>query len=116
MVALLTRLQVPVVCYAHAVELTAVAQALDHGSVLRRTLPVKICAGDLFRPVTGVFLGDSSTRCGPVPVCSAFFSARRSKSLLSFQQIHSTGYPGLECVSLNSHDAANDLLFREFHA
>ena len=50
------------------------SRALEHGSVLRRALPINICAGVMFSPVTGVFLSDSSTRCGSVLVLHFFQS------------------------------------------
>lgn len=84
------------------------SKALNHGSVLGRALPINICAGVMFSPVTGVFLSDSSTRCGSSPVCIAFFSACFAVLVLSASPLD-CGYPGLECVSLNSH-AANDLI------
>ena len=76
----------PVFCHGHA-----------RTSVLRRTLPINICAGDMLSPVTGVFLSDSSTRCGSVPVCmtcfSAYFTVLMDCSAIPFDE----GKPGLEC-------------------
>lgn len=86
------------------------SKALEYGSMLRRALPINICAGVMFIPVTGVFLSDSRTRCGSVPVCIAFFSACFTVFMVLSASPLVCGYPGLECVSLNSHEAANNLI------
>ena len=72
---------------------------LVHGSELLRTRPINICAGETSRPVTGVFLSDSKTRCGSVPVVAAFFSARFTVLTVISASPLDCGNPGLECVS-----------------